>query len=442
MADYVRNRTSVPSPHAYNKPIESLGSFSIANEGDLEKTTTNTLALRYDENKKPQFDLVLRQGLRENQIMYTSPTAQMEKRFSNEQLARPSDSKVQETVNRTKQALESAMSRIKASNLHAATQAPKEAEIFRYTPNQTNQGQIKQRLIRMVEKQIDPLEPSKHRHKKVPAGPPSPPAPLQHSPPRKLTAEDQKAWKIPPCVSNWKNQNGYTIPIDKRVQADGRRLQHVYISGKHAELSESLDIAVRTAREEVALRNQAQREQARRDAQAKEEQLRKLAAQAREQRQGVNVNDKLYLAEMERKRELEREFRLERAGKKLKAAAQRNERRDVSERVALGQANPTVGADLYDARLVNTSAGIDSGFNAGEDENYNIYDKPLFSNQTIHGIYKHSKERLGQSVGETFRVAAFANADRDVVRTTPVEFVKDTHDPFGFGTLVNKAQND
>ena len=60
----------------------------------------------------------------------------------------------------------------------------------------------------------------------VPRGPPSPPPPVHHSPPRKLTAkelwctafesfledetlqsahQDQKDWKIPPCISNWKN---------------------------------------------------------------------------------------------------------------------------------------------------------------------------------------------------------------------------------------------
>lgn len=48
-----------------------------------------------------------------------------------------------------------------------------------------------------------------------------------HSPPRKLTVKDQQDWKIPPCVSNWKNAKGYTIPLDKRVAADGRGLQEV-----------------------------------------------------------------------------------------------------------------------------------------------------------------------------------------------------------------------
>jgi SNW domain-containing protein 1 len=44
------------------------------------------------------------------------------------------------------------------------------------------------------------------------------------SPPRKLTLQDQLDWKIPPCISNWKNAQGYTIPLEMRLSADGRTL--------------------------------------------------------------------------------------------------------------------------------------------------------------------------------------------------------------------------
>ena len=37
--------------------------------------------------------------------------------------------------------------------------------------------------------------------------------------------KEQQEWKIPPCISNWKNARGYTIPLDKRLAADGRGLQ-------------------------------------------------------------------------------------------------------------------------------------------------------------------------------------------------------------------------
>lgn len=48
-----------------------------------------------------------------------------------------------------------------------------------------------------------------------------------HSPPRKVTVEEQREWKIPPSISNWKNPKGYVIPLDKRLAADGRGLQEV-----------------------------------------------------------------------------------------------------------------------------------------------------------------------------------------------------------------------
>merc|ERR1712174_165902 len=70
-------------------------------------------------------------------------------------------------------------------------------------------GGAKQRIIRMVEVQVDPMEPPRFRtNKKIPRGPPSPPAPVMHSPTRKLTQKEQLEWRIPPAISNWKNPKG------------------------------------------------------------------------------------------------------------------------------------------------------------------------------------------------------------------------------------------
>ena len=70
----------------------------------------------------------------------------------------------------------------------ADKQAP--AQYIRYTPAQQgvayNSGS-KQRIIRMVEAQQDPIEPPKFKtNTKIPQGPPSPPAPVLHSPTRKV----------------------------------------------------------------------------------------------------------------------------------------------------------------------------------------------------------------------------------------------------------------
>jgi SNW domain-containing protein 1 len=73
----------------------------------------------------------------------------------------------------------------------------------------------------------DPLEPPKFKHKRLPGGAPDAPVPIMHSPPRKLSVAEAAQWKIPPCVSSWKNAKGYIIPLDKRLANDGRGLQEV-----------------------------------------------------------------------------------------------------------------------------------------------------------------------------------------------------------------------
>ena len=152
-------------------------------------------------------------------------------------LSRPSQEEVSATAERTKNSLAALVSGA------VAAQKPKNVNVggrrdptfVRYTPSaQMGDNSKKQdRIMKIVERQRDPMEPPKFKHKKIPRGPPSPPPPVMHSPPRKLTAEDQEMWRIPPPVSNWKNPKGFTVPLDKRLAADGRGLQDVAISDKH-----------------------------------------------------------------------------------------------------------------------------------------------------------------------------------------------------------------
>ena len=146
---------------------------------------------------------------------------------------------------------------MKASNPKNIAQTPTEAEYIQYTPAPKADGSSagQSRIIKLVEKPVDPMEPARFKHKRIPAGkssisrylgiylsisiflmltchlpnvaPPSPPPPVMHSPPRKVTVEEQREWKIPPSISNWKNPKGYVIPLDKRLAADGRGLQEV-----------------------------------------------------------------------------------------------------------------------------------------------------------------------------------------------------------------------
>ncbi|CAJ1436500.1 unnamed protein product [Effrenium voratum] len=262
--------------------------------------------------------------------VWTRPEHSREKWSKPEELERPSLELDILNTERTQKALEMALNgKIQAGV--PKKQEQKEAEFIRYTPNPNAPGytpNCRERVIKLVERQIDPFQPPKFKHKKVPRGPPSPPPPVHHSPPKKLTAKDQKDWKIPPCISNWKNAKGYTIPLDKRLSADGRSLQDVAVNDKFAAISEDLYLAERKAREEIKIRNDLMRQKKVREEEIREQQLRDLAAQARVQRaelaaaptkdgeEGKEAEDRRQRMEVlkERQREIERDQRLELAG--------------------------------------------------------------------------------------------------------------------------------
>lgn len=304
--------------------------------------------------------------------------------------------------------------------------AQNETQYIRYTPDQNgeafNSG-AQQRIIKMVTTQEDPLEPPKFKHKKAPRGPPSPPETIMRSPSRKITAKDQEDWNIPACISNWKNAKGYTIPLHMRVQADGRNLQDTTINHKFSKFSEAILIAEIQARKEVEERNKIKQSHHMLMEIRKEKQIQKDAAAAREDKNKLQMSAISQLKserrdnfgsegiagrkrdkeEQERqeamrerdalrkqvRRDVVRQRRMEVAGKQDKDNP-RDQERDVSEKIALGQAQPTSKEMMFDQRLFNQQTGMASGF--GDDEDYNLYDKPLFANRVAANIYKNSKE--------------------------------------------------
>ena len=96
------------------------------------------------------------------------------------------------------------------------------------------------KVIRITQQFTDPINSSRFDHKRVPRGAPSPPRAILHSPPRKLSHKDQINWKIPPCISNWKNAKGHTIPIHMRLMADGRNIQEKVINKRFSGFAEAL----------------------------------------------------------------------------------------------------------------------------------------------------------------------------------------------------------
>ena len=468
------------------------------NMGRPGAKSTAVITVDVDKNGQVRYDAIVKQGANRNKLIQTSMDDIKEKEGDKGAIALPDEEEEMQTAERTRLALEALLdgkiAKAKPCTVQTSTE-PEEPTYIRYTPNPEAPGfnpAAKQRVIRMVEAQVDPMEPPKHKHKKAPRGPPSPPVPVLHSPPRKLTVEDQQAWKIPPCISNWKNARGYTIPLDKRLAADGRGLQEVTINNKFATLSESLYIAERKASEDLRIRNQIRKKMSMREKEDKEAELREMANKARMERAGVlaaavtggrgadsfdegdkygasrssqprpsspvdtyrekeilnysppsppvresgrererersdsrdrdrNHRDRDKMERrsdryeddyerspdgetaeervarvqreklrIERRKERERELRLENMkGNMRKNKIDRDEGRDISEKIALGMhkgSGKLSGEAMYDSRLFNQSAGLDNGFGA-EDE-YSTYSKPLFDKGEASSIYR------------------------------------------------------
>ena len=166
----------------------------------------------------------------------------------------------------------------------------------------------------------------------------------------------------------------------------------------------------------------------------------------------------------ERAQERERELRMSNMGTEQRARVlARAQNRDISEKVALGLAKPTMSKEsMVDSRLFNQEQ-LSHGF--GDDESYNLYDRPLFSGASaaaaiykrtsgngdddddaglagtaegIEGSMKNDRFNLGQG--------KFSGSELQSVRDGPVQFEKDVPttatiaDPFGVNAFLDEAK--
>lgn len=471
--------------------------------GRKQASSSNALAIQVDGEGKVKYDAIAKRGHAEGRIVHASfkdliPLRQRAD-VGDISLARPSEEEVEATKAKTQAALAAlvsgAVAAQKPKNVKGTSR--KEPTYVRYTPSNNQMGDTtkkQDRIMKIVERQQDPMEPPKFKHKKIPRGPPSPPPPVMHSPTRKLTAEDQEAWRIPPPVSNWKNPKGYTVPLDKRLAADGRGLQDVTINDKFAQFAEALFTADRHARDEVKQRALMQQRLAEKEKEQKEDNLRLLAQKARDDKaaaaaasrnnrassrsrsrsidsyssrsrsrsrsSSTHSNDNLRrereAARLTRRRDAQREMRQKNMGHERRMATlARDAGRDISEKVALGLAKPSASKEtMYDSRLFNQSAGFASGFN--EDQ---AYDRPLFADrEALASIYRpglNGDDEGGEDGGETLEAITgakrfetlgrapkegFKGAGTAEAREGPVVFERDNGDPFGVERMIAEAQ--
>merc|ERR1740124_1893046 len=311
------------------------------------------------------------------------------------------------------------------------------------------------------------------------AGPPSPPVPILHSPTRVISVEDQKNWKIPPCVSNWKNNKGYTIPLHQRLANSGRGLKNTTINDRFASFSEALFYAERNARRmineraRIKVSNLANREIETPAADkgtpglntpgigtpgigtpsigtpgvGRTPQMGTPSVRGGDT-PGFTSDDIRAKDERDRlRKEALRRRKRERNLAKAKGAGVRPSR-DISEQIALGE-NVNVrqgGEAMFDQRLFNRSQGLDSGF--GADDDYNLYDKPLMS-QVNKRLYRPKKleddtedqSEIDKMLKEAPKFAAhknFEGAKEAKPSDGPVQFEKHVGDVFGLEDVEAK----
>lgn len=460
-----------PEVHVLQYPLDM---------GRKDKLKSKTAALQVDSEGKVKYDVIVRQNFRKGQKVFSNYTDLIESFPSQDELAKPDLDSVNKNMNKTREKLgllvDLAISA--AQPTRVAKPVSKEPTFIRYTPS--NQGKeynsgASQRIIRLQNLPVDPLEPPKFKHKKIPNGPPSPPAPVMHSPPRKITVADQQMWKIPPCISNWKNIKGYTIPLDKRLAADGRGLQEMQVSDKFAKLSESLFVAERNARAQIEARAtliakiQAQEKEAYDNQLLNEARAARQAGSARssladraaddyedaqaEDEEDIEARHEREEIRKDRKRELRREMRMENMSneKKMKRRAIRGEDRDISEAIALGKPVPKSKDSMFDQRLFNQADGTAAGFGAEDD--YNVFDKPLFQGSSTATLYRprateefdeSDMAKLVEKSANKFKPdRGFDGAERSSAATSkrdkPVEFEKDSADPYGIDEALDNG---
>ena len=163
----------------------------------------------------------------------------------------------------------------------------------------------------------------------------------------------------------------------------------------------------------------------------------------------------------DKRREREREMRMSNMGQEQRAKMlARQQNRDISEKIALGLAKPTMSKEsMLDSRLFNQES-LSGSF--ADDDAYNLYDKPLFHGssaaaaiyQARGNISEGNQDSFGEGTVEGIGKAldndrfglgrakvGFEGADDQEVREGPVQFEKDSGDVFGLDKFLDEAKS-
>lgn len=158
-------------------------------------------------------------------------------------------------------------------------------------------------------------------------------------------------------------------------------------------------------------------------------------------------------------------------GTMRKKKLDRDAERDVSEKIALGMhrgggGGQLGGEALFDSRLFNQSAGMDSGFGAEDD--YGVYSKPLFARGDASNVYRPKRDDADIYGDVDTQMAKLTDTNRfqpdkgfqgteggavkGMSRSAPVQFEKagnkrhddddgNDDDPYGISNIVKSKKS-
>ena len=394
-------------------------------------------------------------------------------------LKKPTEEETLENIYNTKKALEKLTNRrIKTYQSFKTNSLSNESNknnqlCYKYIDYRLDSNKSKSHLIKLVALPVDPLSNLKYKHHKIPLSNTNEKnfVPVLQEPAQKLSYEEQKKWKIPPCVNMSNNPKGLVIPLDIRLANDGRNLREYQANQNFAKLADILALTEKNVRKEIEDRNKIAQSIQIAAAMKKEQELREAAKQARQERKLNNNSSSLMLSldsednkikkdksdkmtnddisnylKNKRKRSEEDEEKEKRERNELRAIRKKEieyerrieiqktyekEGRDVNDKVLLGQNNIVNNSNVIDSRLYDQEGGIENVFDYNED--CEVYDKPLFNGKNkLSNIYKtfntsggnNSKRLMSKIISQGGKIF---NSDMDAINSRkegPVQFEK------------------
>ena len=398
-------------------------------------------------------------------------------------LKKPSEESTLQNIYNTKKALEKLSNHriktyqsFKTNNLNLDSNKNNQLtyKYINYQFDSQNNSLKNSHLIKLVALPVDPLSNIKYRHHKIPLSNTNEKnfVPVLQTPSKPLSLEEQKKWKIPPCVNMSNNPKGLVIPLDIRLANDGRNLREYKANKNFAKFADILALTEKNVRKEIDERNKIAQSIQIAAAMKKELELKEAAKQARMERKSFNKNNnassvvysldnsdflnnnknreeshilnnkrKRSMNSEEEKESIERKERNElREIRKKEIEYERRqelirkyekEGRDINDKVLLGQNNMINNNNVIDSRLYEIEGGIENPFDYNED--VQVYDKPLFNGKNkLSNIYKNfnssggenSKKLMGKILSQKGKLF---NSDLDAINSRkegPVQFEK------------------